>query len=270
VPTDDAMPRPRAVVGVSLKAYFGYRQTLEWCAQVAALPAVRAARAGGQLEIFVLPSFPAIVPALGVLAGTGVSVGGQTVSRYAGGPHTGEVTAGMLAEAGCTHVLIGHAERRRAQAETDAVVAAQVAAAVAAGLCPVLCVGEPDRVGADQAARHCQAQLTGALSALTAPDIARSRIIVAYEPVWAIGAEQPAPDSHVTQVCRELSSGLGSVQPGAGPAGVIYGGAAGPGQLGRLYGPVSGLFLGRFAHQVAGLAAVLDDALHCVARTPAS
>lgn len=256
---------PEAVIGVSLKSYFGYQQTLDWCKEVAALPVVREALVTGQMELFVLPSFPVIVPALAALAGSGVRVGAQTVSAHPNGAHTGEVSAGMLAEIGCTHVLIGHAERRRGCAETDAVVAAQLAATVAAGLCPVLCVGEPGKASMQEAARFCQAQLSAAMSALPAVGRGSHRIIVAYEPVWAIGADQPAPDSHVRYVCGELSRWLAAAQAQPLLASVIYGGAAGPGQLSRLFGPVSGLFLGRFAHQVSGLADVLDDAMRCLA-----
>lgn len=257
--------QPQAVVGVSLKSYFGYRQTLDWCAEVAALPAVREAQAAGQLELFVLPSFPALVPALAVLDGTGVRVGAQTVSAHPSGAHTGEVSAATLAEIGCTYALVGHAERRRDCGESDDVVAAQVAAALTAGLCPVLCVGEPEQVSAAEAALLCQSQLSAALSAAPAAGTGWHRVIVAYEPVWAIGADQPAPERHVRQVCGGLSGWL-AAQSGLGATSVIYGGAAGPGQLSPLFGPVNGLFLGRFAHQVSGLADVLDDALSCLAR----
>jgi triosephosphate isomerase len=257
--------RPNAVIGVSLKSYFGYQQTLDWCAEVAALPAVREARAAGQIELFVLPSFPVLVPALAVLEGTGVRVGAQTVSAHPNGAHTGEVSAGTLAEIGCTHALVGHAERRRDCGESDDVVAAELAAALTAGLCPVLCVGEPEPVSGADAARFCQSQLSAALSAVPAADSGWHRMIVAYEPVWAIGAHQPAPHSHVRYVCGELSGWL-AAQSGLGATSVIYGGAAGPGQLSPLFGPVNGLFLGRFAHQVSGLAGVLDDARSCLAR----
>ena len=253
-----------AVIGVSLKSYFGYQQTLDWCEEVAALPELRTALATGRVEVFLLPSFPALVPAVAALAGSGVCVGAQTVLAHPGGAHTGEVSAAMLAEIGCTHALVGHAERRRDWAETDDVVAAQLAAAVQAGLCPVLCVGETRRVTPEEAARVCRAQLSAALAALPPSGRALSRIIVAYEPVWAIGAAEPAPDEHVRYVCGELSRWLDAAAPRPVRGSVIYGGAAGPGQLSRLSGRVDGLFLGRFAHRVSGLADVLDDVMRCL------
>ena len=255
---------PEAVIGVSLKSYFGHQQTLDWCEEVATLPRLHAVLATGRVEVFLLPSFPALVPALAALAGSGVRVGAQTVSAHPGGAHTGEVSAAMLAEIGCTHALVGHAERRRDWAETDDVVAAQLAAAVEAGLCPVLCVGEARRAAPEEAARVCRAQLSAALATLPPSSRAVSRIIVAYEPVWAIGAAVPAPDEHVRYVCGELSSWLAAAPAGPVRGSVIYGGAAGPGQLSRLSGDVDGLFLGRFAHRVSGLADVLDDVMRCL------
>jgi triosephosphate isomerase (TIM) len=256
---------PRAIVGVSLKAYFGYQETLDWCAAVTWLPALAQARASGAVEVFVLPSFPALVPAVATLGPAGVRVGAQTVSAYPAGPHTGDVTAAMLAEAGGELALTGHAERRRDHGETDATVAAQVAASLAAGLDPVICVGEPDRMAAADAARWCTNQLTAALAHANASSPAR--VIVAYEPVWAIGAPEPAPDAHVIEVCAALSRYLQAAPATTEDSAVIYGGAAGPGQLSRLFGPVQGLFLGRFAHDVTGLAQVLEDAIAST-RTP--
>jgi len=253
---------PQAVVGVSLKSYFDYQQTLAWCAQVAALPILAAVRDSARAEVFVLPSFPAIAPSLGVLAPSGVHVGAQTVSAYASGAHTGDVSATTLAQIGATLALTGHAERRRDYAETDAIVAAQLAATLAAGLCPVVCVGEPQPGPVSEAIQWCLRQLSAALSDV--PRTAGARIIVAYEPVWAIGAQNPAPDEHIQQVCAELSGFLNSSPASSDRSAVIYGGSAGPGQLRRLFGPVRGLFLGRFAHDVLGLAGVLKDTMQCL------
>jgi triosephosphate isomerase len=255
------------IIGVSLKAYLGYRATLRWCTDVAALLAGRAAAgqlspARPELEFFVLPSFPLLVPALSVLAPVRARVGAQSVSPAAPGPHTGDVTAATLAELGAASAMTGHAERRRDHGETDEVVAAQLAATLAAGLDAVLCVGEPERWPAARAARFCRDQLAGALRQTPRDHLARGRVILAYEPVWAIGADQPAPDDHITAVCGELTAALRDTPLGS--AAVIYGGTAGPGLLPRLFGPAQGVFLGRRAHDVTALAAALDDAQHCL------
>jgi triosephosphate isomerase (TIM) len=148
---------------------------------------------------------------------------------------------------------VGHAERRTFAGETEPVVAAKLAAAFRHGLVPVLCVGEADRVSAGQAVEECRRQVESALgpaarSGLSGP------VVVAYEPYWAIGAAEPAPEPHIRTVC----SALRETAPATGR--VIYGGSAGPGLLTRLGDAVDGLFLGRFAHDPAALGSVLDEA----------
>ena len=224
-------------VGVSLKMYFGHSDALEWCRQVAALQVPEG------VELFVIPSFPAIPAALEIFGGS-VTVGAQDLFWEDRGAYTGEVSGAELAELGVGVVEVGHAERRRLFGETEEVVALKTAAALRNGLTPVLCIGEPER--SPDAAAHCIAQLEAALAGAPA-----RRVIVAYEPVWAIGAAQPAPAEYIRAVTAELKK-TGHT--------VIYGGSAGPGLLTALGDDVDGVFLGRFAHDVAALAAVLDEA----------
>ena len=138
--------------------------------------------------------------------------------------------------------------------ETDEVVAAKTRAALRNGLTPVLCIGESDRQDGADAARVTIAQLGSALA-----DAPAGPVIVAYEPVWAIGAPEPAPVAHIQAVCTALRGALDFL-PGRSGSAVIYGGSAGPGLLTALGASVDGLFLGRFAHDPATLAAVLDEA----------
>ncbi|WP_432990589.1 triose-phosphate isomerase family protein [Dactylosporangium sp. CA-233914] len=234
---------------MSLKMYFGYRQTLDWCGRVGALARRHPAVTSGAVELFVLPSFPALAPVLAELDGSGVGVGAQNLSWADAGPFTGEVGGAMLAEMGCRYVEVGHAERRRLFGETDEIVAAKVRAAVDAGLCPVVCVGETERISPQQAIAFCLEQLDRAFGGPGRPGGA----IVAYEPQWAIGAEQAASADHIRTVCAALEGATGTR--------VIYGGSAGPGLLAQLGTAVSGLFLGRFAHNPAALESVLDEAV---------
>lgn len=254
---------PGMLIGVSLKTYFGYEQTRRWCAQVARLATGGRLEEHAPIEMFVLPTFPAIPMAVAQLAGSGVRVGAQTVSGYPSGAYTGDVSATTLAEIGCHYVAVGHAERRLLCGETDEIVSAQAAAAIGHGLCPIICVGEPTRRPPAQAARYCQNQITAALSEALSAGLC-GRIVVAYEPVWAIGADQPAPDDHIRTVCAAISAQLDGRDLGSLNGRVIYGGAAGPGLLRRLGGSVSGLFLGRFAHDISGLAQVLAEARQCL------
>jgi triosephosphate isomerase (TIM) len=243
------------IIGVSLKAYFGYAQTLTWCRQVASLIA---ARQPVETEVFILPSFPALAGAADLLAASGVSIGAQDLAAADAGAQTGEVTGALLSELGCRYVEVGHAERRTLFGEDETVVAAKTAAALRHGLVPVLCLGEVDRLSSEAAAAECVRQLHSALSDSQAGGLG-GRLVVAYEPHWAIGAPEPAPEAHILTVCQALRDAVRAL-PAHPDSVVIYGGSAGPGLLSRLAHGVDGLFLGRFAHDVAALARVLDEA----------
>jgi triosephosphate isomerase len=137
-------------------------------------------------EIAVFPSFPYLQNVGELLAGTPVMWGGQDLSEHESGAYTGEVAAAMLKEFGCTHVLVGHSERRALYGDTDERVAAKFLAASAAGLIPVLCVGETlvereQGITEDVVGRQLDAVLN------TAGITGFERAVVAYEPVWAIG-----------------------------------------------------------------------------------
>jgi triosephosphate isomerase len=241
-------------VGVSLKTYFGHARALAWMDEVAAVVRETPAIASGAVRLVVVPTYVQIPAALEAFAGTGVVIGAQDVSAHPAGAFTGEIAASELAEIGVSYAEIGHAERRRLFGETDADTAAKATAALAAGLTPLLCLGETERADSDAAAATVVAQLHADLEG--APSGA---VTVAYEPVWAIGAESPASIPHIVRVTRALREALDALPARAGSA-VVYGGSAGPGLLTDLDGAVDGLFLGRFAHDPAQLRRVLDEA----------
>ena len=252
---------PPLSVGVSLKMYFGHARAQDWLRAVAARLGAHPALVAGEVELFVIPSFVSVPGAVSAFAGTSVLVGAQDVAATEPGPFTGEVSALELAEAGLRVVEIGHAERRRLFGEDDAVVAAKTARALSHGLVPVLCVGEEQRLEPAEALAAVRGQLESALQGAPA-----GRVIVAYEPVWAIGAAEPAPAAHIRAVCRGLREAVAGFI-GRPHSRVIYGGSAGPGLLTALGGDVDGLFLGRFAHDVAALEAVVDEAARRVRST---
>jgi triosephosphate isomerase len=253
-PDTPSFGSPAVTVGVSLKTYFGHERAREWFLAVADRAGAHPAVASGDVRFFVIPTYLQIPAALEAFAGTPVLIGAQNVSEYEAGAYTGEVTAAELAEVGVAVAEIGHAERRRLFGETDEVVAAKTATALRHGVTPVLCVGESERVAETDAAAATVMQLEADLA-----DAQAGPVIVAYEPVWAIGASEPAPVQHIVTVARALRSWLEERSDRAGSA-VIYGGSAGPGLLAELGGAVDGLFLGRFAHDVEALVSVLDDA----------
>ncbi|SDY77634.1 triose-phosphate isomerase family protein [Herbiconiux ginsengi] len=241
-------------VGISLKTYFGNARAAAWFADVAARLPDAPAAADGTVRLFVIPTYLQVAAAVKAFRGTPVLIGAQDVSAHAPGAFTGEVTAAELAEIGVRVAEIGHAERRRLFGETDADTAAKASAALTHGLEPVLCLGESERLAPAEAAATVVAQLHADLAGAPA-----GPVIVAYEPVWAIGAPEPAPAEHIVAVSTALRAALDALDERAGSA-VIYGGSAGPGLLTRLGGAVDGLFLGRFGHDPANLIAVLDEA----------
>jgi triosephosphate isomerase len=243
------------VVGVSLKMYFGHAQTLEWIGQVGALARRHQAVVDGRVRLFVIPGYLSIAQSIAALDGTGVLVGAQDLASADRGAFTGEVGGPELAELGVAVVEVGHAERRSLFGETDEVVAAKTAAALRNGISPVLCIGEVARVSPEAAAAECLRQLDSALA-----DAVAGPVIVAYEPVWAIGAAEPAEPAYVRAVGAILKGAIADRTDRVGSS-VIYGGSAGPGLLTTLGDDVDGVFLGRFAHDVAALEAVLDEAL---------
>ena len=152
-------------------------------AEIADLAArLKAAPAG--CDVLICPPFTLVASLAEAAAGTGVAIGAQDCHAKASGAHTGDVSAPMLADAGASFVIVGHSERRADHGETDADVAAKATAVQAAGLSVIICVGETEaeRV-AGREVDVVSEQLAGSIPA----DIETDRLVIAYEPVWAIG-----------------------------------------------------------------------------------
>jgi triosephosphate isomerase (TIM) len=142
-------------------------------------------------DIVVAPPFTAISTAAEAAKGTNIAISGQNVSWSKEGAFTGEVSAIMLAEAGCRYVIVGHSERRQLFRETDDNVAKKSLIALGAGLTPIICVGESDEERTNGLEQEVlKRQFTGGPGALTPDEF--SRILLAYEPVWAIGTGKTA------------------------------------------------------------------------------
>ncbi len=174
----------------------------------------------------------------GVLEGSGVHLGGQDCHGEASGAYTGSVSAPMLADLGCRYVIVGHSERRRGFGETDDAVAAKASAALAAGLTPIICVGESlDQRDAGHAIAVVENQVRGSL-----PD-APGDVVVAYEPVWAIGTGRTASPDDVAEIHRAIRTRLGQHRS---EIPILYGGSANPGNSAELLATaeVGGLLVG--------------------------
>ena len=166
----------------------------------------------------------------------------------------------MLKQLGCTVVELGHAERRGAPFnETDEIVANKAKAAARNDLIPLICIGEKLKSkimsqGVGLALQECIPQVTAVLNAM--PDAAD--LIFAYEPIWAIGAQEPASADHVLAVVGELRKKI-SERGRSGEVRILYGGSAKPGTWTALKGGLDGLFLGRFAHDVDVFKKVVEE-----------
>ncbi|HEX6935121.1 MAG TPA: triose-phosphate isomerase [Actinomycetes bacterium] len=180
------------------------------------------------VEVAVLPPFTDIRSVQTLVDGDKYRVvyGAQDVSPHEPGAHTGEIAASMLAKLGCTYVVIGHSERRADHHEDDALVNAKVRAAFAHGLTPILCIGEPLEVRQEgRHVEHTLAQLAGGLDGVPA-DRAK-QVVVAYEPVWAIGTGEVATPEDAQEVCSAIRTKLAELYSGdlADGVRVLYGGS---------------------------------------------
>ncbi|OII05458.1 triose-phosphate isomerase family protein [Curtobacterium sp. MCBA15_008] len=246
------------VIGVSLKMYFSHARTLEWAAAVADIARTHPAVRSGAVELFVIPTFPALVPVREAIGEAPVTLGAQDLAWADSGAFTGEVSGAELREIGVDLVEIAHAERRDLFHETDDEIAGKVHAAFRNHLRPLICVGETSRASSPEAVADVTAQLDRFLATATADGLA-GPIIAAYEPVWAIGAPAPAPDEHIVAVLDGIEQHLATLPELAGSV-AVYGGSAGPGLLTRGQGRIGGLFLGRFAHDPEAIRTILDEA----------
>lgn len=196
-------------------------------AEAAALGAVvaRTAAAHPSVEVVVFPPFTALAD-VGPTLAAGGALGAQDCSAEAKGAFTGQVSATMLADIGCRAVLIGHSERRHGLGETDQLLSRKVGQALAAGLVPVLCVGETlAEREAGRAHEVVAAQLQGSLAGHAEEVL--GRLVVAYEPVWAIGTGRTASPDDAAEAHRTVRRTLGVLYSGrfAEQCRVIYGGS---------------------------------------------
>ena len=181
-----------------------------------------------KVEVVVLPPFTDLRSVQTLVDGEKLAIGygAQDLSPHAAGAHTGDISGSMLAKLGCTYVVVGHSERRTDHHEDDALVAAKVRAAYANGLTPILCVGEHEDIrAAGTHVEHVLTQLDGSLEGVTAEQAAT--LVVAYEPVWAIGTGRTASAQDAQEMCAAIRGRLAERFGGPAAAGirVLYGGS---------------------------------------------
>ena len=163
-------------------------------------------------EVVVIPPFTDLRTVQTVIEGDKLPLGhgAQDVSQHDSGAYTGEVSASMLAKLGCTYVIVGHSERREYHAETDEIVAAKARKVIDAEMTPIVCVGEGlDVRKAGEHVPYTVAQVKGSLVGLSADEVAN--LVIAYEPVWAIGTGEVATPEDAQEVCAAIRAAVGEL-----------------------------------------------------------
>ncbi len=241
----------RPLIGTSWKMNLTSTQAEAWFRSF--VPAV--ADVTADRDIFILPPFPALWVARRELDGTGIAWGAQDLHPDDRGAHTGDVSAEMLVDLGCTFAEVGHSERRYAYGEGDVLVAQKTAAALRWGLTPIVCVGERELWPLPTAWSAISRHLKRAFRSLDGP--ALDRVVVAYEPHWAIGVgAKAAPLDHIAGIHDGIHRWLAA--RGASTTRVIYGGSIDATNAAAVVATagVDGLFVGRAALDPAVFTAI--------------
>ena len=208
-------------------------------------------------DVVICPPATLLGPAAARLEGTAIALGGQDCHVAASGPHTGDISAEMLRDAGARHVIVGHSERRADHGETDARIAAKMAAAHAAGLVAILCLGETE---ADRDAGATLEVVGAQLAAGLNADADASNTVIAYEPVWAIGSGRTPTEAQIAEVHGFLRSTLTGRLGDAGAAlRLLYGGSVKPANAAEIFAipDVDGALVGGASLKAADFSAII-------------
>ncbi len=193
-----------------------------------------------EVDLLVCPPSVYLVPVGEALTGSSVALGAQNMYHEANGAFTGELSAAMLMDVGCTYVILGHSERRHILGETDADVNKKTLAALAAGLVPIVCVGEllAERE-AGKTAAVIRRQFEGSLAGVSAEQIEKS--VIAYEPVWAIGTGKVATPQQAEEVHADLRRLLAERynDESAKKVRILYGGSVQASNAGELLAQIN-------------------------------
>lgn len=212
-------------------------------------------------DVAVCPPFPYISQVVQLLAGTGVDCGGQDCSPHAQGAYTGDVSAAMLSELGCRYVIVGHSERRSLHGESDETVALKAKALLASGVTPIVCVGETlAQRQHGQTDDIIKRQLSVVIHTL-GPCI--GEVVVAYEPVWAIGTGLTATPGQAQSVHALLRSQLVAATAHAQRVRILYGGSVKPENAAALFSEadIDGGLIGGASLKAADFSAICRAAV---------
>ena len=226
-------------------------------ASLAEIGALTAAHPSPACEMLLCPPATLLAQMNWAAKGTALALGGQDCHQDASGAHTGDVSAAMLRDAGASYVILGHSERRADHGETDALVLAKAGAAGAAGLVPVICIGETE---AQRDAGTTLAVIGGQLDGSVPPTATAATLVLAYEPVWAIGTGRTPTIAQIAEVHAFLRDRL-TAHIGAEAAGVriLYGGSVKPSNAAEIFAVphVDGALVGGASLKAADFGAIV-------------
>ncbi|HTT94409.1 MAG TPA: triose-phosphate isomerase [Solirubrobacterales bacterium] len=217
--------------------------------------------AATQHDVVVCPPFTALQEVVERRRGTAVRVAAQTMHFEESGAFTGEISAPMLVELDVEAVVLGHSERRQFFGETDAALAKKVPAALAADLEPILCVGESEEArDAGQTEEVLERQLQADLAEVSDADVAK--VVIAYEPIWAIGTGKVATAEQAQEACAFIRDVLRARGAAADEVRILYGGSVKPGNAAELLAlpDVDGALVGGAALVAEDFAAIVEAA----------
>lgn len=226
-------------------------------AALAEVSALLAAHPAPRCEMLLCPPSTLLAQMAALAAGSALEVGGQDCHANASGAHTGDISAAMLADAGASHVILGHSERRADHGETDALVRAKAEAALAAGLIAVVCLGETEaQRDAGDTLAVIGAQLDGSVpSSATA-----ANLVLAYEPVWAIGTGRTPTIAQIAEVHAFLRARLTAhIGAEAAKTRLLYGGSVKPSNAAEIFAVphVDGALVGGASLKAADFGAIV-------------
>ncbi len=246
----------RPVIAGNWKMYKTIAETTDFVEKIKLL-----ADQAEHCEVVIAPPFTALAAAAKAAKGSKVKVAAQDLHWDKEGAHTGDVSAGMLLDAGCSHVIIGHSERRHDHGETDEQVNRKLKAALAAGLVPIVCVGETlAEREAGRTAEVLEGQFRGGFAGLTPQEF--SRIMIAYEPVWAIGTGRTATPEMARESHGQIRGfawrNFGEAE--ASKVRILYGGSVKPENIGGLMAQegIDGALVGGASLKVDSFSALID------------
>ncbi len=184
------------------------------------------------VDLVVCPPYTALAPAVAVVRGTPLRIVAQNVNERDSGAFTGEISIPMLRELGVAGAIVGHSERRALYAETDEALALKVPALLDAGMLPILCVGETEAQREEERTEEVlRSQLLADLAEVAGPR--QAEVVIAYEPVWAIGTGKTATPEQAQSACAFIRSLV--AEEAAGAVRIVYGGSAKPDNAAELF-----------------------------------